>query len=304
VVYAVGISMWGLFYACYAGTYDAIVYDVVLEQTGSADGFERQYGRVQIAEFAGSLAGSLASVAVVQLWSVRETYFLTVPITLCAFLALRHFKEPVLHKGVKTPLSAHLGEIARTFFTNWDLAWIVLCTICASQVLRLLFEFQQLWYLGLRLPTGMYGVCNAVLMSGAIGGGYLAGRLPLRRPVVLAIALVTLTGSAGLFFSVCSIGVITAQSLALGGIMILTVALSGYLHDEMPSHIRTAGSSVASTLGYGVFVPVAITFGVTSQRHGIFNASWFLSGALIAICIGLVPLVLRAPRRLALGEPQ
>ena len=299
LVYAVGISMWGLYYACYAGTYDAIVYDVVLEQTGTADGFERHYGRVQIGEFLGSLAGSLASVAVVQLWSVRETYFLTVPFTLCAFLALRRFNEPALHKAVKTPLLAHLREIVRTFVTNADLVWIVLCTICASQVLRLLFEFQQLWYLGLGLPTSMYGVCNAFFVFGAVGGGYLAGRLPLRRPVVLAIALVTLAGSAGLFFSVCSIGVITAQTLALAGVMILTVALSGYLHDEMPSHIRTAGSSVASTLGYGVFVPVAITFGLTSQHHGIFHASWFLSGALIGICIGLLPLLLRAPRRAA-----
>ena len=37
-LYATGISVWGLFYAAYAGTYDSAVYDVVLEETGSAEG--------------------------------------------------------------------------------------------------------------------------------------------------------------------------------------------------------------------------------------------------------------------------
>src|SRR5499427_4076114 len=47
---ATGISVWGLFYAAYAGTYDSAIYDVVLEETGAAEAFERCYGRVQMFE--------------------------------------------------------------------------------------------------------------------------------------------------------------------------------------------------------------------------------------------------------------
>jgi MFS family permease len=293
LVFTIGISMWGLFYACYLGTFDAIVYDVVLEETGSAEGFERHYGRVQMAEFLGSLGGALASVLVVQLWTTRATFFLTVPITCCAFISLRAFNEPLLHKARKEPLSAHLGQIVRAFLTNWTVARIVVCTVCAAQVLRLLFEFSQLWYLALGLPKYLYGPGCALLSSGAVAGGYLASKLPIGWRAVLTTAIFTLAISSGLFVKVAPV-VIAAQMLTMAGIVILTVILSRYLHDEMPSTIRTGASSVAATAGYGVFVPVAIAFGLTSQHQGIFHASWFVTGALILLSAGLIILVVRA----------
>jgi MFS family permease len=295
LVFTIGISMWGLFYACYVGTYDAIVYDVVLEETGSAEGFEQHYGRVQMGEFLGSLAGALVSVLVVQLLTVRATFFLTVPITCCAFIALRAFNEPLLHKARNEPLSAHLGQIVQAFLTNWTVARIVICTVCATQVLRLLFEFHQLWYLALGLPKYWYGPVTALLSSGAVAGGYLASKLPARPLAVLATAIFTLAISSGLFVKVAPV-VIAAQLFTMAGIVILTVMLSRHLHDEMPSTIRTGASSVAGTAGYGIFVPVAITFGLTSQHHGIFHASWFLASALILLSAGLIIPVVRARR--------
>jgi MFS family permease len=293
LVYAIGTLMWGLFYVCYSGTYDAVVYDVVLEETGSAEGFERHYGRAQMAEFLGILAGALASVLVVQFLTIRATYFLTVPITCCAFISLRAFSEPLLHKARNEPLSAHLGQIVQAFLTNWTIARIVICMVCAAQVMRLLFEFSQLWYLALGLPKYWYGPVNALLLSGAVAGGYLASKLPVGRLAVLATAIFTLAISSGLFVKVAP-AVIAAQSLTMAGIVILTVMLNRYLHDEMPSTIRTGASSVAATAGYGMFVPVAITFGLTSQHQGIFHASWFLTGALILLSAGLITLVVRA----------
>ena len=53
-MYAAGISVWGIFYAAYAGTYDSVIYDVVLEETDSPDSFERFYGRVQMYDSAAS----------------------------------------------------------------------------------------------------------------------------------------------------------------------------------------------------------------------------------------------------------
>jgi hypothetical protein len=132
-----------------------------------------------------------------------------------------------------------------------------------------------------------------LLLSGAVAGGYLASKLPMRRRAVLATAIFTLAISSGLFVELAPV-VIAAQSLALAGIVVLTVTLSRYLHDEMPSAIRTGASSVAATAGYGVFVPVAITFGLTSQHQGIFHASWFLTGALSLLSAGLITLVTRA----------
>src|SRR5260370_42661943 len=65
-VYAVGISLWGLFYACQRGTFTAIVYDVCLEIAETADhDYDRCSGLVQSCDFGGILAGALRRVVVV-----------------------------------------------------------------------------------------------------------------------------------------------------------------------------------------------------------------------------------------------
>src|SRR5690349_4677523 len=88
VLYATGISVWGLFYAAYAGTYDSAVYDVVLEETGTAEAFERCYGRVQMCEATAFITSALLSAVVARYFSLRVEYFLTIPFTCCAFLTL------------------------------------------------------------------------------------------------------------------------------------------------------------------------------------------------------------------------
>ncbi len=70
-MYATGISVWGLFYAAYAGTYDSAIYDVVLEETGSADAFEHCYGRVQMFEATAFITSALFSAVVARYASLR-----------------------------------------------------------------------------------------------------------------------------------------------------------------------------------------------------------------------------------------
>ena len=87
-MYAAGLSVWGVFYACYAGTYDSIIYDAVLEETGSADSYEHWFGRVQMYDSVAFITGALASAVVANFVSLRAEFFLTIPITCCAFLTL------------------------------------------------------------------------------------------------------------------------------------------------------------------------------------------------------------------------
>jgi hypothetical protein len=74
-MYAAGISVWGLFYAAYAGTYDSAIYDVVLEETGSAEVFARCYGRLQMFE-ATAFITSAALSALVARCSLRLEYLI------------------------------------------------------------------------------------------------------------------------------------------------------------------------------------------------------------------------------------
>src|SRR5690242_729980 len=78
--------------------------------------------------------------------------------------------------------------------------------------------------------------------------------------------------------------VVGAQVATIFGVTVLNIALTRYLHDAMPSTVRAGASSVVSTLGYGVFVPAALGFGVYSRSHGIFPASVFVVVPLALMC--------------------
>jgi MFS family permease len=281
--YAAGISVWGLFYAAYAGTYDSAVYDVVLEETGSAGAFERCYGRVQMFEATAFITSALASAVVARYASLRVEYFLTIPVTCCAFLTLSRFREPGLHRTVpRLHLGAHLGQIVHGT-TRGGVGWIVAALVANCVVMRLLIEFYQLWYLGLALPVLWYGPACALMYSGAWGGGALASWLRGGRTVPLA-ALGTLVIAFGLFAADPRV-VIGAQVATIFGVTVLNITLTRYLHDAMPSTVRAGASSVVSTIGYGAFVPTALGFGVYSRSHGIFAASVFVVVPLGVMCL-------------------
>ena len=270
-LYATGISVWGLFYAAYAGTYDSVVYDVVLEETGSAGAFERCYGRVQMFEATAFITSALACAVAARYVSLRAEYFLTIPFTCCAFVTLRRFREPSLHRTApRAHLGAHLGRIVRGA-TGGNVGWIVAALVANCVVMRLLIEFYQLWYLGLALPVLFYGPACALMYCGAWSGGALANRLRDGRTVPLA-GLGTLVIAFGLFVHDPRV-VAGAQVATIFGVTVLNIALTRYLHDAMPSTVRAGASSVVSTIGYGAFVPIALAFGILSRGHGIFAAS-------------------------------
>jgi MFS family permease len=297
-MYATGISVWGLFYAAYAGTYDSAVYDVVLEETGSAEAFEHCYGRVQMFEAAAFITSALFSTVIAHYASLRAEYFLTIPFTCCAFLTLHRFRESSLHRTVpRVHLAAHLGRIVRGT-TSGNVGWIVAGLVANCVVMRLLIEFYQLWYLGLALPVIFYGPCCALMYCGAWSGGALANWLRDGRTVLL-VACGTLVISAGLFVRVPGV-VVGAQVATIFGVTVLNIALTRYLHDAMPSTVRAGASSMVSTIGYGVFVPTALGFGIYSRAHGIFEAARFVVVPLAVVCFS----VARARRRRAQPAPQ
>src|SRR6266849_4344561 len=289
-MYVAGLSVWGLFYACYAGTYDSVIYDVVLEETGSADSYEHWFGRVQMYDSAAFITGALASALVAHFASLRAEFFLTIPVTCCAFLTLHRFREPSLHKAAKrVRLGAHLGQLWKAMTTSPGVAWIAACLVCNLLAMRLLFEFMQLWYLGLALPAALFGPSFALVYGGSWIGGKFADRL--RGPAVIMTAgLLVLAASAGLFFRVAVVAV-GAQVLAITGIIALQVVLSGYLHYAMPASIRAGASSVVSTASMLVFLPVALGFGVVARDESIFRASWFVIAAIAGMAVALAVVV-------------
>jgi hypothetical protein len=151
--------------------------------------------------------------------------------------------------------------------------------------MRLLVEFYQLWYLGLALPVIWYGPGCALMYSGAWTGGALAGWLRGSRAVLVA-GLGTLAIACGMFLRDPRL-VVGAQVATIFGVTVLNIVLMRYLHDAMPSTIRAGVSSVVSTIGYAVFVPTALAFGLFSRGHGIFAATVFVVVPLGVMCLAV-----------------
>jgi predicted MFS family arabinose efflux permease len=289
-LYVAGISIWGLFYASYTGTYDSVIYDVVLEETGSADGFERFYGREQMYNSAAFITGALISAGLVHGIPLRATYFLTAPVTCCGFITLARFREPLLHRAApRQRLTGHFGQVVRAAARSRRVALIAACLICNALAMRLIFEFCQLWWLGLHLPAWWYGPSFALLYFGSWLGGYLTARLAGRGAVLVA-AVADLSVSAGLLSEVPAV-LIAAQVAAITGIITLQSVLFRYLHDAMPSAIRAGASSVVSTIGLAAFIPVALGFGLVARDQSVFRASAFVIGALAGMCLTLAAIL-------------
>jgi hypothetical protein len=60
ITYVIAAMVLGIYFACSSGTVDSIVYDAVLEETGSNELYETWIGRIRAVESAGFVLSSLA----------------------------------------------------------------------------------------------------------------------------------------------------------------------------------------------------------------------------------------------------
>jgi len=285
-VYALGASFWGIFYACYVGCYDSIVYDVLIEEKGEATNFEHYYGRVQIFDGIALIFGSLLNSVVVHFFNLRAAYFITIPLTVGSLIALHYFNEP---KGHKKEVSQLLGDHIKTTFRaiaqKGEVFWIVFTLVTITIEMRLMFELDQLWLIALALPAIFYGPVNALLLSSTSSGGIIAGKIRNKMPVMLVGLFVLL--SSIVLLTRYRLLIIIAQTVLLTGLIVLNVIFSRYLHDTLSSKIRVGASSVVTTVGYIAFLPIALLFGAISKYFNVFHAAWVVVVLAMAMIIGI-----------------
>src|SRR5436305_4540084 len=75
--YLVAALLLGVYFAMQSGTVESIIYDLVVEETGASDGFERELARMRMWEGVALVSSALAGGALAAVTSLRLTYFLT-----------------------------------------------------------------------------------------------------------------------------------------------------------------------------------------------------------------------------------
>ena len=156
--YVAAAMILGVYFALSSGTVDSVVYDVVLEETGSSDLYETWIGRVRMVESAGLVASALAGGALAAWTSARLTYFASVPLVALSIVAFLRFDEPRLHRRAEpVTLGRHVALTFHTMTRRRDVRQVMLLAALVSLLSQAVFEFGPLWLVALDAPAALFG---------------------------------------------------------------------------------------------------------------------------------------------------
>ena len=272
--YVVAAMVLGVYFALSSGTVDSIVYDTVLEETGSSDLYETWIGRVRIVESVGFVVSALAGGVLAEATSARPAYFVTLPFAAAAIIAFLRFDEPRLHRDVEpTSLRSHIALTVRTILRRPEVLRVVLLLALVGMLAQAVFEFGPLWLVALAAPAVLFGPYWAALMSTLGVGGYLAAKLDLTRtPIVVALAVVTPAATVVLALTRSLAAVVIAQTVLALLLAVVAIHAGRLLHDAVPSAIRAGVSSGAGTASWVLFLPFALALGWVGREQGVPRA--------------------------------
>jgi MFS family permease len=304
-VYMISAVFLGVFFALQSGTFESVVYDTVLEETGGSDAFERTIGRVRLVESVGLVAGALIGGAIAEIAPLRATYFLTAPLLLASALVLLLFREPQLHKAEeREPLRRQIGATYRTIFAPGRIRAVVALTVVGALLMQGMLEFGPLWLVALAVPAFLFGPQWAGLTSALGLGGVLGGQAWVtRRWGVRLIAAAIVACGVVLALSDSAVLVVGAQVLLTMLVVAVSIPVTRRLHDAVPSAIRAGVASGVGTVTWLTFVPFAIVFGVISQRAGIDRAGWLFVAIGAVGAILMIVVLPHAPPSVARASP-
>ena len=260
ITYVIGAMILGVYFAFSSGTVDSIVYDAVVEETGSNELYEKWIGRIRAVESAAFVLSALAGGVLAQYTSSRLTYFATIPLVGLAIIGFLRFDEPRLHQAAeRVSLRSHVALTFRTMITSRPVLRVLLLAATAGLLSSAVFEFGPLWLVALAAPAVLYGPYWAALVSTLGIGGLLIGKLRLERWLMLAILIILSLAACVLLTWTGSLAVVVAAQVVLGLVLaIVGIHASRLLHDAVPSSIRAGVSSGAGTLTWMLFLPFSL----------------------------------------------
>jgi MFS family permease len=292
--YMVAAMLLGVYLAMQSGTFDAMVYDTVLEETGDSERFESLMGRVRMFESASLVLGALAGGAVAALTAPRVTYFATLPFLLASTACLLAFREPRLHEtGEARSLGEHVAVTFGVLRHDRRLLPIGALLVLTSVLTQAVFEFGPLWLVDAGAGAGAFGPSWAGLMASIGLGGALAGRVRADSPrTVTTLGALVVASAATLLVTSDVVLVTLAQVVAAMLSVLLGIVLTRRFQDLVPSDVRSGVSSGVGAATWATFLPFAVGFGALSERWGVHAGGWLI----VAVAIGIAVLLVAVTR--------
>jgi Putative zinc-finger len=269
---------------------DSVVYDTVVEQTGSNELYETWIGRTRAVESAAFVLSALAGGVLAQYTSTRFTYFATAPLVGLAIIGFLRFEEPRLHQvAERVSLRSHIARTFRTMITSRVVLCMLLLVAAGGLMSQAVFEFGPLWLVALAAPAVLYGPYWAVLVSTLGVAGLLIGKLNLERRLIVAVLIILSLAAALLLTWTRSLPLLMTAQVALALVLaIISIHASRLLHDAVPSSVRAGVSSGGGTLTWTLFLPFSLAVGWVAAENGINRSGFMLAGAVLVLAVLLV----------------
>lgn len=274
-VYGLMAISWGLFFALQDGVQSSIIYDTVLEESGSDKDFAKYYGRNQLILSAFLIAGSLTSIALANSIGLRGTYFASIPAALLAVITLSFFREPTLHQQNSSGFKSRIRDVSTFLRQRGVVGWMITSLFLIVVMQRAVFELYQLWLIALVIPITYYGIIAAAAQSSIGLSGVIGHRLLKNRSALWVFLLAGFASAVGTLIHVAYIAIPSLVFLLIWAFT-LHVVMQQYVHGTLESHIRASGLSVAGTLGEIGFFAVAPLMGYLSGKYSAFTMGWVL----------------------------
>jgi MFS family permease len=287
LTYVIAAMILGVYFALNSGTVDSIVYDTVLEETGSSELYERWIGRVRMVEAAALVISAVAGGLLAGWTSPRTTYFATLPFVAISIVCFLLFLEPRLHRASEpTALRRHIALTFHVMIREPRVRRVMLLAAMAALLSQAIFEFGPLWLVALRAPASVFGPYWAALVASLGVAGYLTSKLPLDdRRVATSFAVVLAATPLVLALSQSLAAVILAQTLLALLLAIVGIHAGLLVHDAVASNIRTGVSSGVGTLGWVLFLPFSLLLGWVGRAYGQSWAGWLVLAAAVALAV-------------------
>jgi MFS family permease len=292
--YAGAAVLLGVYFALDSGLADSIVYDTLVEQTGSSDGYEHWIGRLHAVEAVALTASAVGGGLLAAVTSARVTYFVTVPLVASAAIAFLFLREPRLHRaGERVSYRRQAAATLQALAAGRPIAVVLVLAALVAAAAQVVFEFGPLWLVAVHAPAALYGPYWAALVATAGLGAWCASRVRLERTRTAAgIGAVLLGAALAPTVSPALPVIIVAQVLVALATSMIGVRAGFLLHEAVTAKVRAGVSSAASTLSWLIFLPVSLTFGWIARAQGVATAGWLL----VAIAAAAAVLLVRSTR--------
>jgi len=277
--YVVGYAFFGVNIVATSGTYQAIIYDTLREESREAH-YSKIMGRAYALFLVGTGVADTASGFIAHQYGYRATFFMTIVSCVVNIVLIMTITEPAFHKPEgKENVLRRLGAVSKTLARIRLLRalTIIMTVLAVAEAFKI--DFGQLYMLRYVSQPQLIGLLWAVYAFTWALGSAIAHRLHAHITLLVVATVLPLVLMANIdnWFSLVLFMVQATAAAALIN------QIETRIQDNTPSAVRASVLSILSVAGRLVSVPACFVLGWLFNVYGAYWALRFVASVAAAV---------------------